>query len=102
MPEDYTIEQLEKTFREHYEKDEIDDEERRVNFKKNFPYSELPPHLKKNSFNLSKALHVICREINQLKNKISLFEEVTETSISIEEMNKMINDISGVSEDLLC
>jgi hypothetical protein len=102
MKEDYTIEQLEKTFKQHEEKYELENAERRANFNKNFPDSELPDHLKEDAFNISEALHVICKEINILKYKMSLFEEVTETSISVEEMDKTINDISGLSKDLLC
>jgi len=67
MKEDYTIEQLEKTFNQHEEKYALDNAERRANYKKNFPDSELPDHMKEDAFNISAALHVICREINQLK-----------------------------------
>lgn len=100
MTEDYTIEQLEKTFKEHAEKNIRNHEKDEESFKTKYPGEKLPDHYV-NYFNISEALHVICREINQLKYKISLFEEVTETSISVEEMNKMINNISGVTEDLL-
>ena len=62
MKEEYTIEQLEKTFREHSEKFEKEEKERFENLmKQGYPYSIDRP------FNVSAALHVICKEINQLK-----------------------------------
>lgn len=66
MKEDYTIEQLEKTFREHSEQYEIDEKERfdkmlaqAIQINGQIPIEQ--------HFNISEALHVICREINQLK-----------------------------------
>jgi len=73
MNEDYTIEQLEKTFKKHEEKYALENAERRANFKKNFPNSELPEHLKEDVFVITTALHVICREINQLKKINSIY-----------------------------
>lgn len=60
MPEDYTIEQLEKTFKEHTEKFE---------FQKSLNYGN--PQKVLQDFNISEALHVICREINQIKRQRS-------------------------------
>lgn len=65
MTEEYSIDQLEKIFRCHAE-----------DFEKN--YNESITKLKENGgiipleypFNISHALHVICREINQIKNSI--------------------------------
>ncbi len=62
MTEDYTIEQLENTFKEHAEQYEIDEKER---FDKAVRNGDMIPIVR--HFNLSKALHVICREINYLK-----------------------------------
>lgn len=62
MNEDYTIEQLEKTFREHSEKFDREEIERfNIAMKEGRGYPIERP------FRLSEALHVICREINQLK-----------------------------------
>ncbi len=62
MPEDYTIEQLEKTFKEHskiYEKEWM-------------THSAVGG---KNYFNIYAALHVICREINQINRAINILEK---------------------------
>ena len=64
--EDYTIEQLEKTFKEHAEKAIIQQKEQLEKFKKDYLGSEIPCHFL-NDFCISEALHVICREINHLK-----------------------------------
>lgn len=66
MSEDYSIEQLENTFRKHAQKNIIQQQRDVENFKKDYPDSELPEHFL-NDFDISEALHVICREINQLK-----------------------------------
>lgn len=58
MSEDYTIEQLEKTFKEHAELFEREENHRKEICDKDY----ITPN-----FNISEALHVICREINQLK-----------------------------------
>ncbi len=63
MIEEYTIEQLEKTFKEHSEnliRSESEAKECNPEDYKEY-YGE------KGYFNMSEALHVICREINQLK-----------------------------------
>jgi hypothetical protein len=66
MPEEYTIEQLEKTFKSHAQKNIIQRQRDLENFQKNYPDSEIPAHML-NDFCISEALHVICREINELK-----------------------------------
>lgn len=61
---DYTIEQLEKTFKEHSEKFE---------FQKTLTHGR-PEHYPKD-FNISEALHVICSEINQINRAIDRLEK---------------------------
>ena len=63
---EYTIEQLEKTFLEHYENSIQENNKRLEKFKKEYPDSEIPEHFL-NDFHISKALHIICKEINLLK-----------------------------------
>ncbi len=55
---DYTIEQLEKTFKDHSEAFENN-----IINEKNL------------GFSISKALHVICREINEIKSTLERFEK---------------------------
>lgn len=62
--EDYTIEQLEKTFKEHSE---------RFEFQKSLNYGNTKKVLE--DLNISKALHVICREINQINRAIDKLEK---------------------------
>ncbi len=59
MSKGYTIEQLEKTFKKHAE-DYIEYEKKRC--EGTSVYIE--------NFNISEALYVICKEINQLKREI--------------------------------
>ena len=61
MNEDYAIEQLEKTFKDHSEVFEREEKSRREKY---------PVYITPN-FNISEAFHVICREINQLKEIIN-------------------------------
>lgn len=68
MAEDYTIENLEKTFKEHAEKNIKNYEKDIESFKIKYPSEKLPDHYI-DYFNISEALHVICKEINQLKEK---------------------------------
>ena len=65
----YTIEQLEKTFKEHAETYEQDCKERfdrmlaqAIKINGQIPIEKY--------FSISEALHVICREINQLKSDL--------------------------------
>ncbi len=69
MPEDYTIEQLEKTFKKHAEKYEQD-------------WNQISSE--KLDFNISEALYVICREINQLKENTSGISRIEKTGIRFE------------------
>lgn len=69
MSEDYTIEQLEKTFKEHSEEALKEQEFQIEKFKIMWPDDQLPSHML-NSFNISEALYVICKEINYIKNSI--------------------------------
>lgn len=63
---DCTIESLEKTFKEHSEKAKLEHLKQcqRHELQYNKPY----PH---EFFDLSEALHVICKEINEIKDKTS-------------------------------
>lgn len=66
MTENYTIEQLEKTFKEHAERFNQDINHQIKKFEsqgEKYPFEE---------FNVSEALHVICREINQLKSDLKI------------------------------
>jgi hypothetical protein len=70
MTEDYTIEQLEKTFKEHAE---IYEQDCKENFERMLEQAitingQIP--IEKH-FNISEALHVICREITLLKREIN-------------------------------
>lgn len=62
MTEDYTIEQLEKTFKEHAE----------IYEKEWMTHSAIGGQ---NYFNISEALHVICREINQINKVLDKLEK---------------------------
>jgi hypothetical protein len=74
MTEDYAIEQLENTFKDHAEKNEKNRIRDLEIFKNKYPKSEIPTHML-NDFSISEALHVICREINQIKKAILLLEK---------------------------
>ncbi len=69
MEDKYTLEWLSKNFSEHAKffdeqcKKELED------YKKNYPDSELPEHLKE-GFNLPRALAVICFEIQIMKQRL--------------------------------
>lgn len=70
MTEEYSIKQLEKTFLEHAEKNIRNHEKDVETFKIKYPDEKLPDNYV-NMFSISTALHVICKEINQLKNVIN-------------------------------
>lgn len=70
MTEEYSIEQLEKTFLGHSEKHERHRQKDIETFKIKYPDEKLPDNYV-NMFSISTALHVICKEINQLKNVIN-------------------------------
>lgn len=79
--ENYTIEQLEKTFKEHSEKSLKDFEIQCIKYFKEFQQ----PHPNVDDFfHISKALHVICREINQLKLNTSGISRIDKTGIKFE------------------
>jgi hypothetical protein len=84
MKDDYTLEFLENKFKEHSE--EFEDRHHSNPYKdENAEY-----------FNLSNALHVICKRLNEIKN----YDEDQEicSDINIEEY---VRNISGVSTDLM-
>jgi|GEM_PF-4058399 len=62
MTEDYTIKQLEKTFKENAESFHREEKHRKEICGDDY----VTPN-----FNISAALHVICKEINQLKKEIN-------------------------------
>lgn len=66
MEEDYSIETLVFTFSQHAKLFEEQNEEIANDFKKNYPNEELPAHMLE-TFNIAKALFVICAEIEKLK-----------------------------------
>lgn len=69
---EYTIEELEKTFKEHSEKSFRDFEKQCVEYFKEFN----TPHPQVDTwFDLSRSLHVICKEINQLKEEKKAWQE---------------------------
>lgn len=64
----YDLDSLIESLLKHHEKAQkvfIDQVER---FKRDYPDTELPEHFKEN-FSLPKVLHVICKEIKDLKDK---------------------------------
>ncbi len=67
MPEDYTIEQLENTFKEHAEAFHQKELDKQNHLKEKYKEDYEKYYDDKNCFNISEALHVICREIRQLK-----------------------------------
>lgn len=95
MTEDYTIENLENIFFNHSQVELKERKERLERYKTDYPDSEVPPHLYKD-FSISEALHVICREINLLK-QIQDDQDCNENINIIEEIIKN----AGISEDLL-
>lgn len=64
----YTLESLESLFADHAEMVWKERERDLAKFMKDYPGTEIPGHLK-NDFNLSQALHVIVRELNELKSR---------------------------------
>ena len=75
MTEDYTIERLEKTFMEHHERCVKENKERLEKFKIDYPDSEIPSHFL-NDFSISEALHVICREINEINKSLDVLRDL--------------------------
>lgn len=69
MTNDYTIDHLEKTFKQHAQKNVIQRQRDLESFKINYTDSEIPSDML-NDFCISEALCVICREIIQLKREI--------------------------------
>lgn len=63
--EEYSIEELEKKFKEHSEIFGKDDKTKRETY----------PEYNRESFNIAEALHVICREINEIKSTLDRFEK---------------------------
>lgn len=64
---DYTITELAMMFEKHAEEFDKSVIENRIKYEKYWPEDELPDHLIK-PFNLSWALGLICREIENIKN----------------------------------
>ncbi len=76
---EHTIESLEKTFKEHSKK--AKETHLKQCQKHELEYNEPYPH---EFFDLSAALHVICKEINELKNKTSGISRIEKTGIRFE------------------
>jgi len=66
MQDDYTIENLVKTFSKHSESFEESQEEMIIKFKANNPEDPLPAHFT-DEFNVSKALWAMCSEIEKIR-----------------------------------
>lgn len=66
MSEDYTTEKLEETFMKHHVDSSRIRNDLIEKYKKDYPNEPLPASFL-DDFSISKALHVICREINQIK-----------------------------------
>lgn len=64
----YTVEELAKTFADHHVISEKNRERDIQSFKKKYPGEEIPQHLK-DDFCIASALHCICQEIINLKEK---------------------------------
>ncbi len=100
MSEDYTIEQLEKTFKEHAQRNIIQNQRALENYKINYPDSEVPSHFL-NEFCISEALHVICREINSIKRTINLMLEDDDSEFLDLDIAECIKNMAGISKNLL-
>ncbi len=66
MEQDYTLAGLSATFSQHADMAEEHRKFAIEKYKENFPDQEVPPHLL-NDFNISRALCVICCELERLK-----------------------------------
>lgn len=64
----YKIDILTNIFHDHAKDQDIQNAKNRDLYENIYPEEELPHHLE-NGFNLSKALFIICSEINLLKGK---------------------------------
>ncbi len=84
MTEEYTIEKLEKTFKKHAEKYELD-------------WNQISSE--KLDFNMSEALHVICREINQLKRCLNILLE-DDQGISDEQLEDCMRRLLPITQSL--
>jgi len=78
---EYTIEELEKTFKEHSEKAFREFELQCIKYFKEFQQ----PHPNVDTFfDISKALHVICKEIKEIKDRTSGVSRIEKTGIRFE------------------
>lgn len=68
---DYSIENLVKTFEDHTKEFIKCNEELKLKFQSDYPNEPLPQHFKE-TFMISEALKEICMQIIYLKNKIDI------------------------------
>ncbi len=68
---EHDFENLAEAFLEHAEKTRLMQEHTKEKWRENYPGAEMPEHFK-STFNLSTALHVMCNEIQKLKDVSAL------------------------------